>query len=145
MIDTSPWSSCSCLSPWLGCSGYTFSSTGPSVSPFRDFFFQPSQYGIVLIIWGIVLMNLLISNFLSCLQWQWVPSKPVAPSAVFAYLGLSGDICLHYQPSPLFPYVRLTTYRREPKCSSGGKENMKLTQLGDLSFFQFRWLYRSQS
>ena len=82
-------------------------------------------------------MNLLLSNFLSCLQWQWVPSKAVAPSAVFAYLGLSGDICLHYQPSPLFPYVRLTTYRREPKCSSGGKENMKLTQLGDLSFFQF--------
>ena len=38
MIDTSPWSSCSCLSPWLGCSGHTFSSTGPSVSPFRDFF-----------------------------------------------------------------------------------------------------------
>ena len=37
MIDTSPWSSCSCLSPWLGCSGHTFSSTGPSVSPFRDF------------------------------------------------------------------------------------------------------------
>ena len=100
----------------------------------RQPFFQSSQYGIVLIIWGIVLMNLLISNFLSCPQWQWVPSKPVAPSAVFAYLGLSGDICLHYQPSPLFPYVRLTTYRREPKCSSGGKENMKLTRLGDLSF-----------
>ena len=38
MIDTSPWSSCSCLSPWLGCSGHTFSSTGPSVSLFRDFF-----------------------------------------------------------------------------------------------------------
>ena len=29
MIDTSPWSS---------CSGHTISSTGPSVSPFRDFF-----------------------------------------------------------------------------------------------------------
>ena len=38
MIDTSPWSSCSCLSPWLGCSGHTFSCTGLSVSPFRDFF-----------------------------------------------------------------------------------------------------------
>ena len=38
MIDMSPWSSCSCLSPWLGCSGHTFSSAGPSVSPFRDFF-----------------------------------------------------------------------------------------------------------
>ena len=38
MIDTSPWSSCSCLSPWLGCSGHTFSSAGPNVSPFRDFF-----------------------------------------------------------------------------------------------------------
>ena len=25
-------------SPWLPCSGYTISSTGPSVSPFRDFF-----------------------------------------------------------------------------------------------------------
>ena len=95
----------------------------------------PSQYGIVLKIWEIILMNLLISNFLSCLQRQWVPSKAVAPSAVFAYLGLSGDICLHYQPSPLFPYVRLTTYRREPKCSSGGKENMKLTQLGNLFCF----------
>ena len=41
MIDTSPWSSCSCRSPWspwLPCSSHTFSSTGPSVSPFRDFF-----------------------------------------------------------------------------------------------------------
>ena len=37
MIDTSPWSSCSCWSPWLACSGHTISSTGPSVSPFRDF------------------------------------------------------------------------------------------------------------
>ena len=38
MIDTSPWSSCSRQSPWLPCSGHTISSTGPSVSPFRDFF-----------------------------------------------------------------------------------------------------------
>ena len=37
MIDTSPWSSCSRRSPWLACSGHTISSTGPSVSPFRDF------------------------------------------------------------------------------------------------------------
>ena len=37
MIDTSPWSSCSRKSPWLACSGHTISSTGPSVSPFRDF------------------------------------------------------------------------------------------------------------
>ena len=37
MIDTSPWSSCSCQSPWLPCFGHTISSTGPSVSPFRDF------------------------------------------------------------------------------------------------------------
>ena len=45
MIDTSPWSSCSCLSPWLGCSGHTFSSTGPSVSPFRDFFNSSNRKG----------------------------------------------------------------------------------------------------
>ena len=38
MVDTSPWSSCSRWLPWLPCSGHTFSSTGPSVSPFRDFF-----------------------------------------------------------------------------------------------------------
>ena len=41
MIDTSPWSSCSRRSPWspwLPCSSPTISSTGPSVSPFRDFF-----------------------------------------------------------------------------------------------------------
>ena len=38
MIDTSPWSSCSSQSPWLPCSGHTISSTGPSVSPLRDFF-----------------------------------------------------------------------------------------------------------
>ena len=38
MIDTSPWSSCSHRSPWSPCSSLTFSSTGPSVSPFRDFF-----------------------------------------------------------------------------------------------------------
>ena len=37
MIDTSPWSCCSRWSPWLACSGHTISSTGPSVSPFRDF------------------------------------------------------------------------------------------------------------
>ena len=38
MIDT--WSSCSYQSPWLPCSGHTISCTGPSVSPFRDFFIQ---------------------------------------------------------------------------------------------------------
>ena len=46
MIDTSPWSSCSLRSPWLPCSGHTISSTGPSVSPFRDFsspFLSPPQ------------------------------------------------------------------------------------------------------
>ena len=40
MIDTSPWSSCSRRSPWSPwspCSSHTFSSTGPSVSPFRNF------------------------------------------------------------------------------------------------------------
>ena len=37
MIDTSPWPSCSSQSPWLPCSGHTIISTGPSVSPFRDF------------------------------------------------------------------------------------------------------------
>ena len=40
MIDNSPWSSCSRQSPWspwLPCSSPTFSSTMPSVSPFRDF------------------------------------------------------------------------------------------------------------
>ena len=37
MIDTSPWSSCSHRSPWFLCSSLNFSSTGPSVSPFRDF------------------------------------------------------------------------------------------------------------
>ena len=40
MIDTSPWSSCSRRSPWLACSGHTISSTGPSVSPFWDFWRQ---------------------------------------------------------------------------------------------------------
>ena len=48
MIDTSPWSSCSRRSPWSPwspCSSHTFSSTGPSVSPFRDFSWQsnPSE------------------------------------------------------------------------------------------------------
>ena len=38
MIDTSPWSSCSRQSPWLPCSGHMISSTGQSVSPFRDFY-----------------------------------------------------------------------------------------------------------
>ena len=37
MIDNSPWPLCSSQSPWLPCSGHTISSTGPSVSPFRDF------------------------------------------------------------------------------------------------------------
>ena len=44
MIDTSPWSSCSLRSPWLPCSGHTISSTGPSVSPFRDFLCQSCFY-----------------------------------------------------------------------------------------------------
>ena len=40
-------------SPWLPCSSHTFSSTGPSVSPFRDFF----GYGrrVVYIIRGLIL------------------------------------------------------------------------------------------
>ena len=44
MIDTSPWSCCSRWSPWLACSGHTISSTGPSVSPFRDFFRESSPW-----------------------------------------------------------------------------------------------------
>ena len=41
MIDTSTWSSCSRRSPWspwLPCFGPPISSTGTSVSSFRDFF-----------------------------------------------------------------------------------------------------------
>ena len=37
MIDTSPRSSCSRQSPWLPFSSHKISSTGPSVSLFRDF------------------------------------------------------------------------------------------------------------
>ena len=40
MIDTSPWSSCSRQSPWLSWSSHKISSTGPSVSPFRDFYIE---------------------------------------------------------------------------------------------------------
>ena len=47
MIDTSPWPSCSSQSPWLPCSSHTISSTGPSVSPFRDFSLQIwQQFGL---------------------------------------------------------------------------------------------------
>ena len=42
MIDTSPWSSCSCQSPWLGYPVLVIQS-GPSVSPFRDFFPQSGK------------------------------------------------------------------------------------------------------
>ena len=38
MIDSSPSSSCSRWSPRSPCSGHRISSTGPSVSPFRDFY-----------------------------------------------------------------------------------------------------------
>ena len=48
MIDTSPWSSCSCQSPWLPCFGHTISSTGPSVSPFRDFFLIKPLFLIII-------------------------------------------------------------------------------------------------
>ena len=41
MKDTSPWSFCSRWSPWLPSSSHTISSTGPSVSPFRDFYINP--------------------------------------------------------------------------------------------------------
>ena len=37
-MDTSPWSPYSSQTPWLPCSGLTISSTGSSVSPFRDFY-----------------------------------------------------------------------------------------------------------
>ena len=60
MIDTSPWSSCSRQSPWspwLPCSSPTFSSTGPSVSPFRDFFFQICGENLVTEIGLIPLLN----------------------------------------------------------------------------------------
>ena len=40
MIDTSSSSSCSRCSPRSPCSGHKISSTGPSVSPFRDFSFK---------------------------------------------------------------------------------------------------------
>ena len=40
MIDTLTWSSCSRWSPWLACSSHAINSTGPSVSPFRDFSFK---------------------------------------------------------------------------------------------------------
>ena len=56
MIDTSPWSSCSRRSPWspwLPCSSHTFSSTGPSVSPFRDFFFKSWVFPFLQIIFSI--------------------------------------------------------------------------------------------
>ena len=51
MIDTSPWSSCSRRSP---CSSHTFSSTGPSVSSFRDFSNknQCVIMGMFFMIWG---------------------------------------------------------------------------------------------
>ena len=48
MIDTLPWSSCSCQSPWLPCFGHTISSTGPSVSPFRDFFLIKPLFLIII-------------------------------------------------------------------------------------------------
>ena len=38
IIDSSPSSSCSRWSPRSPCSGHRISSTGPSVSPFRDFY-----------------------------------------------------------------------------------------------------------
>ena len=47
MIDTLPWSSCSRRSPWppwLPCSSHTFSSAGPSVSPFRDFLYGNCKF-----------------------------------------------------------------------------------------------------
>ena len=34
---------------------------------------------------------------------SWSPPASVAPSAVFAQLGLSRDICLHYPPLPPLP------------------------------------------
>ena len=46
MIDPSPWPSCSRQSPWLPCSGHTIGSTGPSVSPFRDFFTASASTGL---------------------------------------------------------------------------------------------------
>ena len=44
LIDTSPWSSCSSRSPWLPCSDHTITSTGPSVSPFRDYVMVHLKY-----------------------------------------------------------------------------------------------------
>ena len=70
MIDTSPWSSCSRQSPWLPCSGHTISSTGPSVSPFRDFFL-----GIVVHMWFCHRWKFCVfhhkkKSLVSCIFWQ---------------------------------------------------------------------------
>ena len=42
MIDTSPWS------PWLPYCSHTFSSTGPSVSPFWDFWYRSPTWVLLL-------------------------------------------------------------------------------------------------
>ena len=65
MIDTSPWSSCSRKSPWLDCSGHTISFTGPSVSPFRDFF----DISILMCLFFHILYNCV--NFVVQLWLEW--------------------------------------------------------------------------
>ena len=64
MIDTSPWPSCSRQSPRLPCSGHTISSTGPSVSPFRDFFESVPNC-----------LNYFLSNVLQREGWEQVECR----------------------------------------------------------------------
>ena len=93
MIDTSPWSSCSRRSPWLPCSSQTFSSTGPSVSPFRDFLFLFSSFFFI-----VMQVYLIFRTMLSYLReslffaWQFTERSP--------HYKLDDDHDDNTQPSP---------------------------------------------
>ena len=78
MIDTSPWPSCSSQSPWLPCSGHTISSTGPSVSPFRDF--------LLLYCTCSILSDILLWDFTLSVIWQITTSAQWLPKHSWFYI-----------------------------------------------------------
>ena len=85
MIDTSPWSSCSRRSPWspwLPCSSHTFSSTGPSVSLFRDFLIPSEKYYKLQSCW------ITLGHMYLC---AWVTFLNIALSCLFRRLQSIGD------------------------------------------------------
>ena len=69
MIDTPPWSSCSCQSPWLPCFAHTISSAGRVYHRF-----------------GIFCVNLIGRRFFEGQRKRFNPTSPISVDYLFTFL-----------------------------------------------------------